>query len=140
MYRFAIRYIVVFTFLILRLMKELESILLIEMECPRMIVCIYHKKTATSLVVLIGKPVFENVQNLSANISASTLKLLVNSKTSDKHGRITASTFGIAYSSVQSVCGGTSKMSCFYAIVGYGEEPNNAMRLFFCYPTISFAQ
>ena len=131
---------VILTLLIFRLMKELESVLLIEMECSGMIMCIYHKKTASGLVVLVGKPVFENIENLSANISATSLEMLINTKTPYKYSRIATSTLGIADTTIKSVGCGATKMRCLYTVVGDGEEPNNSMRQLSCQKTVCFSK
>ena len=108
------------------------------MKGTRMIMGIYNHKAASGLVILICEPVLENVKNLSAYKTTTSLKMLINAQSANQHSRIASASLCIVDMSIQAVARRAVKVSCFDAIVGNGEEAYYMIWLFFCNEAISF--
>ena len=74
---FGFGYMIIFPLFLLGLVKETETVLLIKMKCTRVIVCINPKESTSSLIVLVSKPVLQDVKNLSSYESALSLEILI---------------------------------------------------------------
>lgn len=118
-------------------MEEAEVVSLVETKCTWIVVSIHHQKTTTSLVVLMAKPILDELHQLTANVLS--LELNVHTDTSDECSWITSSTFGIINRTIQAVTGRFIQMQSLDAVIGQCKECNNAMRFLLRHLTISLA-
>ena len=105
-----------------------------------MIMCINNHKAATSLVVLVSKPVLEDVKNLGSDKTSSTLKMIIDTQSANQYSWIATTSLCIVDMAIQAVARRAVKVSCLNAIVGNGEETDNMIGLFFCNEAIGFTQ
>lgn len=134
------RNMVVFSFLVFRLVEVLKAVLFVEMKGTRVIMCIHNHETTTGLIVLICEPVFQDVKNLSTNKATFSLKILVNTQASNQYCRVATTSLCIVDMTILAIACRAFKVSRLDAVIGYGEETSNPVWLGFGNPTICFTE
>ena len=115
-------------------MEKTETVMLVETERTRIVVGIYYKKAAASLVVFVTEPIFDKLHQLSAYVQP--LKLLVYPNTPYQRGWIATPPLRIVDRAVQAVSCGIVKMQCLDTVISQCEECHNAVRFLLSNPAI----
>ena len=90
-------------FLLLCFIQRFEPILFIEMQGLFVVVSVNDNKTASGFIIFRTKPPLNIIENLTANIHSFASIIRRNSKTTYQNSRVIHTSFGIIYTSLNTI-------------------------------------